>query len=149
MARRYPRSGGSWEVFGAAGFDAWTREIRSTAAASGGTEDWSVIYAAVGAGWSANAYSLRAGIKFPLAVDETTDFGVDLEPDGKASGFLRFSAVVRDDPRRRWDIQAYYETYRFDESDHVLVSTNLGLLEVWQPQSRQDVLGLRLLGYWR
>lgn len=150
VSRRYPKDqGGAFEVFGAAGIDSWTREIRSTATASGGSEDWTVFYGRAGAGWRTSAYALRAGVKLPLAVDEATDFGVDLEPKGRVSLFLGFTASVHDSPRQSWSINAFYDSYRFAESDHVLVWTNLGLLEVWQPESHQDVLGLRLTGSWR
>jgi hypothetical protein len=150
VSRRYPKNpGGAFEVFGSAGIDAWTREIKSTAAATGGWEDWTVFYGRVGAGWRTSAYALRAGIKLPLAVDEATDIGVNLEPEGRASLFIDFTATVYDSPRQTWTINAFYDGYRFAESDHVLVWTNLGLLETWQPESHQDVLGLRVIGRWR
>lgn len=150
VSRRYPEDrGGAFEVFGAVGLDAWTREIRSTATATGGWEDWTVFYGRVGAGWRTSAYALRAGVKLPLAVGEATDMGVDLEPEGRASLFIGFTATVHDSTRQTWTINAFYDGYRFAESDHVLVRTNLGLLEVWQPESHQDVLGLQLTGRWR
>jgi hypothetical protein len=150
VSRRYPKDqGGAFELFGAVGIDAWTREIKPTATATGGSEDWTVFYGRAGAGWRTSAYALRAGIKLPLAVDEATDFGVDLEPKGRASLFLGFTATVHDSSRQTWAINAFYDSYRFAESDHMLVWTNLGLLEVWQPESHQDVLGLQLTGRWR
>jgi hypothetical protein len=150
IARRYPKEGGgAVEVFGAAGIDSWTREIESTAIASGGSEDWTVFYGRAGVGWRTGSYALRGGVKLPFIVDESTDFGVDLEPEGTASLFLSFSATVHDSPQQSWAISLFYDSYRFDESDHVLVWTNFGLLEVWQPESRQDVLGLQVTGRWR
>lgn len=150
IARRHSRAGGgAFEVFGAMGIDAWTREIRSTAAASGGSEDWSVLYGRAGAGWRTGSYALRAGLKLPLAVKESTDFGVDLEPKGRASLFFDFTGNVHESARQSWAIGAFYDSYRFAESDHVIVSTNIGLVEIWQPESHQDVLGLRLTGRWR
>lgn len=150
IGRHYPSDGGgAFEVFGLAGIDAWTREIKSTADASGGSEDWTVLYGGAGAGWRTNTYALRAGVKLPFSVDEATDIGADLEPKGRASLFLRFSVSVHDSTQQGWAITAFYDSYRFAESDHVRVSTNLGLLEVWQPESQQDVLGLRLTGRWR
>lgn len=146
ISQRYPRgTGGALEVFGAAGIDAWTREIKSTATASGGTEDWTVFYGAAGAGWRSNAYSLRAGVKLPFVVYEATDIGVDLEPKGRASLFLRFSATVHDTPRLSWDLGAFYDGYRFAESDPVFISN----FRIWQPESHQDVLGLQVTGRWR
>jgi hypothetical protein len=150
VSRRYPKDlGGAFEVFGAVGIDAWTREIKSTAAATGGWEDWTVFYGRVGAGWRTSAYALRAGVKLPLAVNEATDIGADLEPKGRASLFIGFTATLHDSMRQSWAISAFYDSYRFAESDRVLVLTNLGLLEVWQPESHQDVLGLHLTGRWR
>lgn len=150
VSRRYPRDGGgALEVFGSAGIDAWTRAIKSTAAATGASEDWTVFYGRAGAGWRASAYALRAGIKLPLVVDEAADIGVNLEPRGRASLFLGFTATVHDSTRQSWAINAFYDSYRFAESDHVLILTNRGLLEVWQPESHQDVLGLQLTGRWR
>ncbi|HSW53142.1 MAG TPA: hypothetical protein VLG93_07915, partial [Sulfuricaulis sp.] len=68
---------------------------------------------------------------------------------GRVSLFLGFTATLHDSPRQSWSINAFYDSYRFAESDHVLVWTNLGLLEVWQPESHQDVLGLQVRGQWR
>lgn len=150
VARRYPQGPGkAFEVFSTAGIDAWTREIKSTSAASGYAEDWSVIYAAVGAGWRAPTYSARAGVKLPVLVDETVDFwSAELKPEGKVSLFLRLSAKLRQEPLNIWIVQAYYDSYRFDESDLVFGSTGFASGWVWQPESHQDVLGLQLLGRW-
>lgn len=150
IARRQPGAGGgAFEVFGAAGIDGWRREVKSTATASGSTEDWTVFYGRAGAGWRTGSYALRAGLKLPLAVNESTDFGVDLEPKGRVSLFLDFAGTVHESTRQSWAISAFYDSYRFAESDHVIVSTNIGLVEIWQPESHQDVLGLRLIGRWR
>lgn len=150
ISQRYPRGEGeAFEFFGAVGLDAWTREIASTAAASGGTEDWTVFYGKVGGGWRTSAYTLRAGVKLPLAVNEATDIGVDLEPKGRASLFLLGSVTVHDSPRQSWAINLFYDSYRFDESDHVFISTSFGRVEVRQPESEQDVWGLQVVGRWR
>jgi hypothetical protein len=153
VSRRYPKvRGGAVEVFGAAGIDAWRRELKSTVTAIGTTtdswEDWTVFYGRVGAGWRTSAYALRAGIKLPLVVDETTDFGADFEPKGRASLFFGFTATVHDSARQSWAINAFYDSYRFAESDHVPVLTNWGPASFFQPESHQDVVGLRVIGCW-
>ena len=154
VSRRYPKErGGAVEVFGAVGIDAWRREIKSTVTAIGTTtdswEDWTVFYGRIGAGWRTSAYALRAGVKLPLVVDEATDIGIDLEPKGRASLFLGFTATVHDSARQSWAINAFYDSYRFAESDHVPVWINGELRGFFQPESHQDVLGLRVIGRWR
>ena len=150
ISRRYPKDrGGAFEMFGAIGVDTWTRNIKSSATVSGGSEEWTVFYGRAGAGWRQSFYVLRAGVKLPLAVDEATNIGVDLEPKGRTSLFLDFTATVHDSTRQTWTINAFYDGYRFAESNHVITWTNFGLTEVWQPESHQDVLGLRVIGRWR
>lgn len=143
VAQHYPKQGGgALEVFGAAGVDTWTRDLKSTASVTGYTEYWTVFYGAGGVGWRAAAYALRAGVKLPLIVsEEVTLFNVDLEPEGSPSLFMRFSTTVHDGPRQSWSVGAYYDGYRFDESDP--------MRGVFQPESHQDVLGLQVTGRWR
>lgn len=143
LAQHYPEDGGgAFEVFGAAGVDTWRRKLKSTATAIGYTEDWTVFYGAGGVGWRATAYALRVGIKLPLVVrEEVSLFGLDLEPEGSPSLFMRFSVTVHDGPQQSWSVGAYYDGYRFDESDPVS--------GFFQPESHQDALGLQVIGHWR
>jgi hypothetical protein len=138
------------EVFAGAGVDTWSREIENTATAAGGSEGWTVLFVTTGAGYRA-ATGLRAdaGLKYPFYALNDTDIGATLNPRGRVSAFARLSTTLGSAPQARWRLGAYYDSYRFAESDHEIVASIIGLLEVWQPQSEQDVIGLEVARSWR
>ena len=141
-ARRFgaPPTG---EFFVGGGTDSWRRDIKGSGGVSGAIEDWSVLYAIAGAGanWSgpeANVYA-RIGVKYPVYTTNVPDaFDVTLKPKGRASLFARVATDFISAGRPRWGIGAYYDSYRFGTSD----IEQVGSVQIWQPESRQDVVGV-------
>jgi hypothetical protein len=89
------------------------------------------------------------GLKYPFYALNDTDLGARLNPRGRASAFARFSTALGSTPQARWRLGAYYDSYRFAESDPEIVASVFGLLQTWQPQSEQDVIGLEAARSWR
>lgn len=140
-----------FEVFAGAGVDTWSREIDGTATAAGGSEAWTALFVTAGAGYRAVATGPRfdVGLKYPFYALNDTDLGATLNPRGRASAFARFSTALGSAPQARWRLGAYYDSYRFAESDPEIVASIFGLLQTWQPQSEQDVIGLEVARSWR
>lgn len=141
-----------FEMFAGAGVDTWSREIDDTATASGGSEGWTVLFVTAGAGYRPAAKTgprFDVGLKYPFYALNDTDLGATLNPRGRMSAFARLSAAVGSSPRARWRLGAYYDSYRFAESDREIIASNFGLLQAWQPQSEQDVIGLEASRSWR
>lgn len=140
-----------FEVFAGGGLDTWSREIADTPTASGGIEDWSMFYAKFGLGYRAaiqSGLAFEVGVKQPFNIEEEIDLGVTLNPRGASSLFARLSTQFERDGGRRWGVSIFYDSYRFRESNRVLVLTNLGLLQVWQPESTQDIVGVQFAASW-
>lgn len=142
IARRYGVPTGT-ELFAGAGADNWRRDIQGSAEVQGAVEDWTVLYLLAGGGayWTGPAlrYHARAGLKWPFYTYEVPNlYDVSLEPEGRASLFVRLAVDVLRDGRAQWGIGLYYDRYRFDASDR----ERSGSVLVWQPQSHQDVIGI-------
>ena len=136
-----------FEVFAGGGLDSWNRDIAGHSGVSGAIEDWTLVYVLAGGGarWTnASArFHLSAGAKYPIAVYEAADFGLELEPKGRLSFVARFAidAVRGDKPQ--WGVGIYYDSYRFAQSDpDVVFIPGEGFLTAVQPKSYQDVIGL-------
>lgn len=152
VARLYGGSRGG-ELFAGGGVDAWERDIKGDSNTSGVVEDWFVLYMLAGAGmrWSGQdaRYRLRAGLKYPLYVSDTNHFyDATVEPKGRTSGFARFVVDFPGSGRPRWGIGAYYDSYRFEQSDVVRIEAGrAGCVStqgcgVFQPRTEQDTIGL-------
>lgn len=141
-----------WEVFAGGEVDTWKRDVQRRGNVSGANEDWLVMSVKGGVGWrwatDGLRYGARAGARFPFFTDETVLDDVELEPDGRFSPFAALWLGPGGE-RPTWAVNLYYNSYRFGESDHELVATNLGILEIWQPESKQDTVGLTLSVYFR
>lgn len=140
VTRGFRRGG---EVFGGGGIDTWERDIRGRGGVAGVVEQWTVFYLFGGAGarWrgAGAQYSAHAGLKYPFFTYEYAEwFDVELEPKGRISPFARFTVDFESAGKRRWGLGLYYDRYRFDRSD----VERVGSVLVWQPESRQDVIGL-------
>lgn len=131
----------SFEPFVGIGYKWWKRSIKSTAAATGGDEIWSSIYARLG-GRVELPFSEKmqvfaeAGMIMPVYNKNKVDLlDVTLEPGNAVSAFgevglkwLQLKASV------------FYEGMRFDKSDLV---TKSGVI-IWQPESKADIYGVKL-----
>lgn len=131
------------ELFVGGGTDSWRRNIKGSGGVSGAIEDWSVLYAIAGGGanWTgpeANTHA-RIGVKYPVYATNVPDaFDVTLRPKGRASLFARVTTDFISAGRPRWGIGAYYDSYRFAMSN----IEQVGSVQIWQPESRQDVVGV-------
>ena len=127
------------------GYDYWNRQLSADQ-----HEEYGVGYVRLGIdvdtrerrGWFAGA-----GVKYPFFVDENAHFpdlgfvpNTHLRPEGEVSVYAelghRFTA--------HWSLAGYYDSYRFGESDAVLVTDGLTTEAFFQPKSSVDSFGLRL-----
>ena len=110
------------DVVAGLGYDYWQRQLTSFQ-----SEEYSVLYLRLGAefdrrerrGWFAGA-----GVKYPLWVDENAhfpDIGFDPNPRLKPKGELSVYAEAGYRFNERWSLTAYYDSYRFGESEDVAV----------------------------
>lgn len=140
---RFP--GSPAEVVLGAGYDYWNRQLTPDQ-----HEEYNVAYVRFGVqadrraptGWFGGG-----GIKVPFFVDENAHFpeigfvpNTHLRPKGQASLYAelgyRFAA--------QWSLAGYYDSYRFDASDPVLVTDGATTEAFFQPKSAVDSFGLRL-----
>lgn len=127
------------------GYDYWNRQLTADQ-----HEEYNVGYLRVGfnvdarqpTGWFGGG-----GIKYPFVVDENAHFpeigfvpNTHLKPKGESSLYAEFG--YRFSPR--WTLAGYYDSYRFGESDPVLVSDGSTTAAFFQPRSTVDSVGLRL-----
>ena len=149
VARRFGADPGL-EVFAGGGVDSWRRKIQGDGSVQGAIEDWATIYLVAGGGayWTNSSSRLhaRAGVKYPAYTEELPDlYDVTLNPKGRASFFARFSTDFLSGGQPYWGFGVYYDSYRWDESDR----ERTGSVLVWQPESRQDLIGLYGTYYFR
>ena len=150
----------NWDVIGKLGYDTWVRDIDDTVDAigrrvSGAQESYFVLNLRLGTGpkWQVSRWIGRfiAGLKYPVWTSEyldKEDSGLDenvtLRPKGRLSAFVDFSNRIRLSRKVHLQVDAYYDSYRFDRSDRE--STTMGGVPVlvWQPESSQDVIGVQV-----
>ncbi len=142
FARRFGASP-SAEVFGGGGLDTWRRDIKGSGNVSGAIEDWTVFYLLTGGGvyWGNGSarYHGRIGLKYPiLALNSPDSVDVALEPKGRVSLFARVTMDFVGAGKTLGGFGVYYDGYRFATSDRERV----GSIIVFQPESRQDVIGM-------
>lgn len=141
----YRFAGSPGEVVLGAGLDYWNRQLTADQ-----HEEYNVGYVRLGfnvdrrapTGWFGGG-----GVKYPFFVDENAHFpeigfvpNTHLRPKGQPSLYAevgyRFS--------RPWTLAGYYDSYRFDASDDVLVTNGVTTDAFFQPKSSADSVGLRL-----
>lgn len=131
------------EFFVGGGTDSWRRDIKGSGSVSGAIEDWSVLFALAGAGanWNGPEANVRAqiGVKYPLyTTNVPNSFDVTLKPKGRASFFARVGTDFVRAGKPQWGVGLYYDSYRFAMS----AIEQVGPVLIWQPESRQDVVGI-------
>ena len=135
------------DVMVSLGADVWRRQLSADQ-----MEDWAVFYARLGvelgpqagkAGWIASL-----GLKYPFYTYENahlTDIGFDqnptLRPDGNVSGYASFGYRFGS----RWSVVGFYDSYRFQQSNTVQVTSGSAVYNVYQPKSSMDVVGVTVL----
>lgn len=152
-------AGFSVDALASLGWDGWEREISDTQTGTGGlvngsTEDYQVLYTRLGMGlfhrqgrWS---HRLQLGAKYPVDVSEDAHLksagfeNIAISPKSRPSIYFRWDVVRLDtDGKRSLNLEFYYDSFRFDRSNGVIV----GGQSVFQPESHQDVFGVRA-GYY-
>jgi hypothetical protein len=129
----------------AAGWDHWVRDLSANQ-----TETWDVLYARLGANFNSTARQGPfggAGVKYPVYVRENghlTDAGFRQNPRLRPKGDFSFYGTLGYRVTPAWDVMAFYDSYRFKQSNTVVVSNSTSLVQVFQPKSRQDVVGLKV-----
>ena len=144
-----PAAGSAWPRFGidsALGADVWRRTIITP---GGYSEDYAIGYARLGlAAKRGRNWIAHAGIKDPFASQEVAHLAANgfssdpsLQPKGTVSLYANlayhFSAASH--------VTFYYDSYRFDASDMVTVSScppSNSPCSVNQPRSWQDTFGV-------
>lgn len=150
IAVRGIAAAGNGELFAGGGIDSWSRDVKGRDGVVGAVEDWTVFYLVAGAGarWAQSGarYRAQAGVKYPFYTHEVPDsFDVTLEPEGRVSFFSRLNVDFVSAGRPRWGLSLYYDSYRFAESD----KERVGSVIIWQPESRQDTIGVQAVVYLR
>ncbi|HEX7052446.1 MAG TPA: hypothetical protein VF211_00750 [Burkholderiales bacterium] len=136
---------GGLELLAGVGLDYWNRQLGADQ-----HEEYRLAYVRLGvafdrggaAGWFA-----AGGVKHPFWTDENAHFPAigfapnpHLTPQGRPSLYGELGYRLG----RSWSLAGYYEGYRFEESDPVLVTDGASDFAFFQPASTLDSFGLRL-----
>jgi hypothetical protein len=153
------------DLIGGLGVDGWNRRIHN-ATASNGTlvsgieETYRVYYGKIALGLN-NLYSsswrnqLQFGVKLPFNISEDIglsnvgyDSNLTLSPGNTYSGFikLQLEPQSKDNKPGNLVINVYYDGFRFNPSKAKTVTHNGSPVQVWQPETHIDILGLQI-GY--
>ena len=145
------------DILAGIGMNVWEREIKDNINANGNpvsgiTEEYSIQYLMLALGVPhrfahANGY-LKLGFKRPFATDEDVDdFNVSLSPGKEFSGVASYKIIFDSDENGRGLISSvlfYYDSLRFSKSsDEVAVINNVPL-QVRQPKSNLEVVGIAI-----
>jgi len=134
------------------GLDYWNRQLTQVQ-----HEQWYVYFLRAGVEWGNTAspgWFVGGGIKYPFYVIEDPnarsigfDQDVRLHPQGAPSFYADLGYRVN----RRYAFSAFYDSYRFDQSDSVNVTGQTCLAafgvpncRLLQPASNADMFGVRL-----
>ena len=138
-------AGSALDVVLAGGVDSWERRLNV-----GQQEDWLTIYVKLGMAYNAVArqgVTGSLGIKYPAWTRENAHLETvgalnnpKLRPGKEPS--LYGTLGYRFNPK--WDVTAYYDSFRFKQSNSVAVVTPTAAGTAFQPESRMDVFGLKV-----
>lgn len=145
------------DILAGIGMNAWEREIKDNINAEGSTvsgitEVYSIQYSMLALGVphrfaNANGY-LKLGFKRPFATNEDVDdFNVTLSPGKKFSGFVSYKMTFDSDEKGRGlisSIMFYYDSFRFSKSSDEVALINNVPLQVRQPESNLEVVGIAI-----
>ncbi|GMT42200.1 MAG: hypothetical protein IEMM0002_0611 [bacterium] len=137
------------------GIDHWTRDLKSTATAKGYKEIYTVIYFRIGAEAalpSKKGFHGGGGIKLPIDVYEKaflSSAGFSRDPILKPAGGLSFYGTLGYRFMGRFNLSAYYESYRFNASPSVtaIYLPDATMRFIKQPESIQQNYGIKLSFY--
>ena len=145
------------DIIAGTGINSWTREIRDENNAEGDLvtgikEDYMVQYYTLALGLpqryaTANGY-LKIGLKRPFNTSEDVDqFNVKLSPGKELSGFINYKLTFNANARRRKlisSIMFYYDSFRLSRSKAKVSVINGNTVQVRQPESNLDVMGIAI-----
>lgn len=121
------------------GGEAWRRHLLG---AAGYTEEYVAVIGKLGLAYlPEQGWFGEAGAKYPFSVNEDVDIydDVSLSPQGAFSLY----ASVGYNFNQRWVVKGYYDSYRLKASDpKPLYDAGVLVGDVYQPESRMDVLGV-------
>ena len=134
------------DVMLAAGWDRWKRELNSMQ-----DEDWDVFYVRLGADINAGAKEGifgSLGLKYPVWARENAhfgDLGASANPRLRPGKSLSLYGTLGYRVNPNWDVLAYYDSFRFKQSNTVAVPFPGGVIGTFfQPKSRMDLLGMKV-----
>ena len=139
------RTTGSADFMLAAGWDHWNRKLSAAQ-----TESYDTLYVRLGGIIGAKVqqgFLASAGVKYPVYVRENahlTDLGFRTNPRLRPRGTFSLYGSLGYRVNPSWDVIGYYDSFRFNQSNTVAVTNGTSLFNVFQPKSRQDVVGLKV-----
>jgi hypothetical protein len=129
----------------AAGWDRWRRKLSVAQ-----QEDWDVLYAR--AGITVNSAVKQGiigslGVKYPLYTRENANFadlGATNNPRLKPGKGVSVYGSLGYRVNPSWDVYGYYDSFRFKASNTVAVQFPAGTGSFFQPESKMDVVGMKV-----
>jgi hypothetical protein len=138
-------AGSAFDVVLAGGVDSWERRLTTAQ-----QEDWLTIYVKLGMAYNQLARQGvmgSLGVKYPTWTRENGHLesvgalnNPKIRPGKEPS--LYGTLGYRFNPK--WDVTAYYDSFRFKESNQVSVVLPGGFANFFQPESRMDVFGVKI-----
>jgi hypothetical protein len=133
------------DVVVAGGWDRWERELSAAQ-----REDWDVFYVRLGADFNAatkQGIFGGLGVKYPAWTRENAhlpDLGASGNPRLRPGKDFSFYGSIGYRANMNWDVIAYYDSYRFKQSNTVAVPFGGATLAAFQPESRMDIFGMKV-----
>ena len=150
------------EVLGGIGLDAWSRRIKDGTTingtpVSGIKEEYQAYYGKIALGMTdlipfSWRNHLQVGLKMPFNINEDVKLGavgydsdVSVSPGNSPSGFIKLVMESRPDKDKPGNllISIYYDGFRFDPSSSKTVTRNGNPIQVWQPETHIDIIGVQ------
>lgn len=136
----------NFDIMLAFGWDHWDRKFTASAQ----EETWEVVYGKLGAVWNMavkQGFYAGAGIKYPVYTRENANFpdlGATGNPRLKPGKDVSLYAKLGYRVNPSWDVIAYYDSFRFKQSNVVAVPFPGGTAGFVQPESKMDVFGMSI-----
>jgi hypothetical protein len=127
------------------GWDHWTRDLSAAQ-----KEDWDVLYARLGVATPAavrQGFIGSLGVKYTVYTRENgnlQDAGFTTNPRLRPGADWSLYGSLGYRVNADWDVVGFYEGLYFKQSNTVAVTDGTSLFGVFQPRSRQDVVGVRV-----
>jgi hypothetical protein len=133
------------DFVGSLGVESWERALSAQQ-----KEDYTIAFARLGGEYNgriSQGWFGGGGIKIPLYTREDghlRDIGFDQNPGLQPGKDASFYGQVGYRFSRQWSVLGYYDSYRLGRSNVVTVTSGASQFRLVQPESRMDLLGLRL-----